>query len=150
LEKAFVTERTAHEPEPPVPQKWSHSACFEYFGTKPKNPRWSWSGRSDDGAVVSVTLWQDGFSDQGRVYRVAEGAFGTEFRSNPGYSELIDNLEHAKTQLEGIVRVVIAVAEDPSDYPRKIGRCYPQEKLKMRVVELNTILGTFVLERANA
>ena len=50
-------------------RKLTHKECFDFFGTVPKNPRWSWSGRSPDGKVVAVTFWQDQFEEGGRIYR---------------------------------------------------------------------------------
>ncbi len=41
-----------------MPKVWTHKECFEVYGTIPKNPRWSWSGRSAAGKVVSATFWQ--------------------------------------------------------------------------------------------
>jgi hypothetical protein len=131
-------------------KRWTHAACFAHYGTKPKNTRWSWSGRSDDGQTVSVTLWQDRFTDQGRTYRVAAGDFGDVTKSKHGYAEFLENLQHAKTHLDGLVRVVVARAEDTTAIPRKIASCHPQDKLIMRVVQLDTEVGSFVLERIEA
>lgn len=50
-------------------KKYTHAECFAYFGTVPKNPRWSWSGKSNNKDIVSATLWQDRFEDGGKIYR---------------------------------------------------------------------------------
>lgn len=130
-----------------MPKKYSHSDCFAHFGVVPRNPRWSWSGRSEDGKNVAVTLWQDQFEDGGRIYRSFSHHRSGEWKSRPGYVELIGNLAHARDHTDGLVHIILAQPKDPHAVPRAIARCFPQEKLKMRVVELDEKAGTFLLER---
>jgi hypothetical protein len=132
-----------------VPKKYNHSQCFEYFGVKPKNIFWSWSGRSDDGRDVAVTLWQDRFEDRGRIYRSWNTDRPGEWKSRPGFVELIENLVLARANAEGRVHVIIAKAKDEDAQPRSIERCFPQPNLKMRVIELDESQGTFVLQRVD-
>jgi hypothetical protein len=122
--------------------KNTHSKCFEFFGVVPKNTRWSWSGRSPDGKDVAVTLWQDRFS--WKTDRPGE------WKSRAGFVELIENLTHARDNLNGKVHVILAIAKDKTASPRSIDRSFPQPKLKMRVIELDENEGTFVLERIGA
>ena len=132
-----------------MPKSYNHDQCFAFYGTVPRNLRWSWSGRSLDGRHVAVTLWQDRFEDAGRVYRSWQSDRPGEWRSRPGFVELIENLAHARDVLDGFVHVILAQARDTQASPRSTARCFPQEKLKMRVVELDEREGTFVLERAD-
>ncbi|HEY0312999.1 MAG TPA: hypothetical protein VGC56_10950 [Allosphingosinicella sp.] len=132
-----------------MPKKYNHSQCFEYFGVKPKNIFWSWSGRSDDGRDVAVTLWQDRFEDRGRIYRSWNTDRPGEWKSRPGFVELIENLVLARANAEGRVHVIIAKAKDEDAQPRSIERCFPQPNLKMRVIELDESQGTFVLQRVD-
>ena len=127
--------------------KNTHSECFEFFGVVPKNTRWSWSGRSPDGRDVVVTLWQDRFEEKGRIYRSWRTDQPGEWRSRPGFVELIENLVHARDNLDGRVHVILAIAKDKAASPRSIERSFPQPNLKMRVIELDESEGTFVLER---
>ena len=131
-------------------RKYSHTECFEYFGTSPRNTRWSWSGRSEDGKAVAVTLWQDRFEEQGRVYRSWQTDRPGAWHSRPGFVELIENLAHARDHTEGLVHVILAKPKDPAASPRSIDRCFPQPRLKMRVVDVNEHEGTFVLHRVDA
>ena len=131
-------------------REWTHSAAFASFGTKPGNPRWSWSGRSDDGSQVAVTLWQDRFTNGGRVYQSWHSDMPGQWRSRPGFTELINNLEHARNNTNGLVHIIIASAKDPNATPRSIARCFPQPNLKMKVTALDTNVGTFTLERVEA
>lgn len=130
-----------------MPRSFSHTDCFAYFRTVPRNPRWSWSGRSADGSTVAITLWQDRFEEQGRIYRSWQTDRPGEWRSRPGFVELIDNLAHAREHLAGHVRVILAVAKDKDASPRSILRCFPHPDLLMHVAELDVEEGTFVLAR---
>lgn len=127
--------------------KNTNSECFEFFGVVPKNTRWSWSGRSADGRDVAVTLWQDRFEEKGRIYLSWRTDQPGEWRSRPGFVELIENLVHARDNLDGRVHVILAIAKDKAASPRSIERSFPQPNLKMRVIELDESEGTFVLER---
>lgn len=130
-----------------MPKHYSHSDCFAHYGVVPRNARWSWSGRSLDGSSVAVTLWQDQFEDRGRTYRNSSHDRPGQWKSRPGFVELIENLRHARDHLGGLVHVILAQPKDPHARPRSIARCFPQEGLKMRVVDLNEAEGSFVLER---
>lgn len=127
--------------------KTYHSDCFAFFNVVPKNTRWSWSGRSADGQDVAVTLWQDRFEEKGRIYRSWKTDRPGEWKSRPGFVELIENLAHARNNLDGKVHVILATAKDKEAVPRSIERSFPQPNLKMRVTELDESEGTFVLER---
>jgi hypothetical protein len=130
-----------------MPKHYSHSDCFAHYGVVPRNPRWSWSGRSADGRAVAVTLWQDGFEDRGRLYCNSSHDRPDEWKSRPGLVELIENLAHARAHLDGLVHVILAQPKDPNANPRSISRCFPQDKLKMKVTELDESAGSFKLER---
>ena len=130
-----------------MPKHYSHSDCFAFFGTIPRNPRWSWSGRSSDGGDVAVTLWQDRFEQGGRIYKSWQDDLPGEWRSRPGFVELIENLAHARDHTSGVVHVILAKAKDVAARPRSIERCFPQPALKMKVVALDEDAGTFTLER---
>ena len=130
-------------------REWTHTEAFAFFGTVLKNTRWSWSGRSPDGQSVAVTLWQDRFEDRGRIYRSWKTDRPGEWRSRLGFAELIENLAHAKNNLGGLVHVVLARAKDSIASPRAIAKCFPHEKLVMRVSLLDEEEGTFVLEIAD-
>ncbi|KAA9019618.1 hypothetical protein [Sphingobium limneticum] len=124
-----------------------HSKAFEYFGVVPKNIRWSWSGRSPDGSSVAVRLWQDKFEEKGRIYRSWSDDEPGAWKSRPGFTELIENLVHARENLDGIVSVILLIAKDKDVSPRSIERSSPAPNLKMRVVELDEDAGTYLLER---
>lgn len=130
-----------------MPKKFTHTDCFNFFGVAPKNIFWSWSGRSVDGKDVAVTLWQDRFEDKGRLYPSWKTDTPGEWRSRPGFVELIENLATARDHANGIVHVIIAKAKDPHAIPRSISHCFPHPTLKMRIVELDTGEGTYLLER---
>ena len=119
------------------------SAAYKHFGVKPKNIQWSWSGRSDE--KVAVTLWKDRFLDAGTAYESWQDDVPGEWRSRPGFVELVENLAFAEDRLDGVVHVIVAVAEDENARPRTIKRSYPTQ-MRMKVVRLDRNEGTFRLE----
>jgi hypothetical protein len=94
-----------------------------------------------------VRLWQDRFENGTKIYRSWSSDKPGEWKSRPGFVELIENLVHARDYLNGTVSVIILVAKDKKATPRSIGRSFPHPDLKMRVVELDENEGTFVLVR---
>lgn len=51
--------------------------------------------------------------------------------------ERIENLKWARDHCERLFRVVVTVAEDEAASPRKIRDAYPQERMIMKLVQLN-------------
>ena len=127
--------------------KMSHAACFAEYGTVPRNPRWSWSGRSPDGKTVSVTFWQDRFERGGTLYRSEAHASDTKWFGSPGHKELLDNLEHALAHCGGQLRIIIAMAKDVKAEPRSIAECFPARGLHMRLIHFDRVTGDFAAER---
>jgi hypothetical protein len=125
----------------------SHSECFAAYGTVPGNIRWSWSGRSADGKTVSVTFWQDKFESGGLVYRSSAHMPDDKWFGSPGHKELIENLQHAHDHCDGELRVIVAIAKDPTVSPRSIAECFPAKKLRMRLTHLDVATGDFLAER---
>jgi hypothetical protein len=131
-----------------MPQKrYNHTQCFEHYGVKPRNVMWSWSGRSEDGGTVAVTLWQDLFEEQGRVYRIRNIDPAYDYQRQPGLAELKDNLAHALAHNDGLVRVIVAIAKDVKASPRSIKECFPADRIVMRVTDFDSEQGTATLVR---
>ena len=128
-------------------KKWSHKACFDHYGVKPGNPRWSWSGKSGDGKTVAVTCWQDRFENGIDLYRSHTHLGEAGWQSRPGHNELIRNLAWARDNCGGEVRIIVAIPEDPKASPRSIRECFPRADIRMRVVDLDEASGDFSLER---
>ena len=121
------------------------AAAFAHYGVKPKNPRWSWSARSEDGKIVVMTLWKDHFNF--KTSPISYDDFGDEhlqkWVKRPGNIERIENLKWARDNCGGVFRVVVAVAKDVNADPRAIAESYPQDRLSMRLTELNEETGEF-------
>ena len=129
---------------------------FSHFGTVPKSPRWSWSARSSDGKTVAIVLWKDGIDYRNRpaVYSDFEDEGPPAWAARPGNRDRLDwmdrpgnrerlaNMIWARDRLDGVLRVVIAVAHDVSVEPRTIADCYPV-KWTMRLVDLDEATGRF-------
>lgn len=128
-------------------KKMSHTACFQAYGTVPGNVRWSWSARSPDGKVVSVTLWKDRFEDGTKIYRSQTHLSDPKWLASPGHAEMLRNLAWARDNCDGEVRVIVALPVDPDASPRSIRECYPAPNLRMRVTDFNEGTGEFVLRR---
>jgi len=124
--------------------KWTHTAAFEHFRTKPRNVYWSWSARSEDGKTVVVTLWQDEIkrSEKGLVYSRQKGQVSD---TRPGMRELMENLAWARDNCEGKVSVIIAIAKNINANERSIAECFPS-KMTMQLEELNISDQTFTLK----
>lgn len=132
-----------------MPKTWTLSAAFAHFGAKGRNPRWSWSARSEDGRTVVMTFWKDEFDYSTKP--ISYSSFGPNtavWTNRPGNKERVENLIWARDHCDGLLRVVITVAEDVKANPRRIASCTPQDKLIMRLVELNEETGEFRAELA--
>jgi hypothetical protein len=71
-------------------KKWTHTACFQSFGTEPKNVQYSWSARSADGKTVVVTLWQDLFARKdGHLTYSRPETDRKDLGARPGFGELV-------------------------------------------------------------
>jgi hypothetical protein len=130
-------------------KKWTHAACFAFFGTTPANPRWSWSARNSDTKTVVLTLWQDEFEGVGKgqmVYQPRPRIPEKDWAKRPGNRERLENLKWARENCEGLFRVIIAKAKDVNGNPREIEECFPQEKLLMRITRLDEESGEFRAE----
>ncbi len=121
------------------------AACFKRYGAQGRNPRWSWSARSEDGKTVVLTLWKDGISVSNGV--PSYDSFAPEGRAawidTPGNRERLENLKWARDNCGGLFRVVITIAKDVHAEPRSISECYPQPNLVMRITAMNEETGEF-------
>ena len=129
-----------------MPRSYTHTQCFEHFGTKPKNVNWSWSARNEDTKTVVVTLWQDEFTktdDGRRIYE--RGPIPSEVRPRHGHNELMKNLRWSLDHCDGWVKVIIAIAKDKQAKPRSIKECAPT-KMQVRVIHLDEASGAFAFE----
>jgi hypothetical protein len=121
-------------------KKWTLAAAFGYFGAVPKNPRWSWSGRSSDGKVVVLTMWEDQIGDD---HGLKTYQSGPRKRRHPGAAERLENLIWARDRCERIFRVVRLRAKDAAAKRRSIAECFPDDSLIMRVDYLDDKTGEF-------
>jgi len=72
-------------------------AAYARFGAVLRNPQWSWSARTANGAVV-LTLWRDEFNYQTRPasYDLRGHPRLPEWSNRPGNRERIENLKWAR------------------------------------------------------
>jgi hypothetical protein len=125
----------------------SKTKAFAYFKAKPKNPQWSWSAISDTGEVV-ITLWRDEINYKTKP--VSCDFFGhpklADWIDRQGNRERIENLKYARDHRDGLFRVVIMAAIDPTAEIRQIKETFPQRKMVWRLVALDEETGEFRAE----
>jgi hypothetical protein len=127
-------------------KKWTHTACFQSFGTEPKNVQWSWSARSPDGKTVVVTLWQDLFvRKDGHLTYSRPETDRKDLGARPGFGELMENLVWAREKCNGRLHVIIAIARDRNADPRSIAECFPSPMV-MKLTHLDVGTGAYVAE----
>jgi hypothetical protein len=129
-------------------KKWTHSSAFKFFGVKPKNSRWSWSGRNEETHTVVHTLWQDGFRREGNtmISERTHGVVNSDDVRKPAYKEFVENMEYAQQHCNGEFRVIVAKAEDTTANPRKIKECWPKPELRMKIRSFDASTGRLVAE----
>jgi hypothetical protein len=92
-----------------------------------------------------MTMWQDEITRRnGRI--VYESRPRPQEKKRPGATERLANLIWARDHCEGLVRVVIAVAEDVKADPRSALRWFPQDRLVMKITDLDEETGAFRAE----
>jgi hypothetical protein len=128
--------------------RWTRSECFEYFDVTPRNPRWSWSARSADGSTVALVFWEDELREENGkyTYELPVGRTSEQWMRRAGSRERLENLKWAQDYCGGLVRVVMATAEDPTADPRKIAHCSPEPSLVMQITYLDVGSGAFRVE----
>ena len=121
---------------------YTRRSAFSFFGTKPRNIQWSWSARNETTKTVVVTLWKDLLKkeESGFCYRNPKPP--AEVARRLGHGELIENLIWARENCEGRFNVIVAVARDPSEDPRKVAECYPI-KTVMQLADFDPVSGSF-------
>src|SRR5258706_8749204 len=104
---------------------WTRAGAFAQVGVRLRNNQWSWSGRSEDGQTVAITVWTDKVKreDDSFVYR--QIAYTEAERGRPGFRELIENLRWARDHCGGLVKIVMTTAEDEKGKTPRGERCYP-------------------------
>jgi hypothetical protein len=134
-----------------MPKAWGLAESLAHFGAAGKNPRWSWSGRSLDGETVVINLWRDRVQRENGLMVYDEFARPDlqdpehlpAWMARPGNRERVENLTWARDHCDGYFRVIIIVAKDTNADPREIAECYPQQKLRMRITDLDEQTGRF-------
>jgi hypothetical protein len=126
--------------------EWTRTAAFRFYDTEPRNPNWSWSARSADGATVAITLWKDEFIGSAGKMTYAKSELGDWFEG-PGSRFFFEDLAWAKNNCDGIVRVIVAVRDEQDKTKVSMAECYPQKNLVMRITHLDAEAGAFGLSQ---
>src|SRR5260370_29362114 len=120
---------------------WTRAGGLAQVGVRLRNNQWSWSGRSEDGQTVAITVWTDKVKreDDSFVYR--QIAYTEAERGRPGFRELIENLRWARDHCGGFGKIVMTRGKDEKSNPPEGGRCYPvpdQRRLQFVVLDVWT------------
>ncbi|KRF21000.1 hypothetical protein ASG90_00865 [Nocardioides sp. Soil797] len=116
--------------------------AFEFFGTFPDNPRWSWSAVSPDSKTVAVTVWENEVGVDGAVDFFGHAGLA-DWVSKPGNRERIRNLKVARDHCGGLFHVIWVTARDLNERPWTIAGRYPEERFMMKLIDLNETTGEF-------
>jgi hypothetical protein len=120
--------------------------AFSAFGTKPRR-RHSWSARSIDGRIVTVTLWRHELLGRAGGIVCCRHAWG-DWHRGASSREFFDDLKWAVENGDGLVRVVVVVKDRQALRPRTL-ECYAARNLVMRVTHVDVEAGAFKLEQVN-
>ncbi len=123
--------------------------AYAALGAVLKNERWAWSGRSEDGRTVVVTLWADKLREVpgGSRYDLFEAPDLEAWRTKRGNRERIRDLVHARDACEGLFKVVIGRENQAGDAMLE-GSVYEVSDLTMRLIDLDETTGEFSAETA--
>jgi hypothetical protein len=121
-------------------------AAYAYFGATLANPFWSWSARSADESTVVLTWWRDEVDRKGNVlvYDMRNHPRLAEWQDRLGNRERVRNLIWARDHCGGLFRVVWGEADKAR--VRKGKNYWPDNNLRMRLIELNEQTGEFLAE----
>lgn len=124
---------------------WTLTTCFEHFGAARSRRHFGGSAISDDGVTVVVAMWDDEIVrlNDGRI--TYQSRFGPALRGKSRRINLqwISHLKWAVAHCDGLIRVVVLTAQDPQADPRVLKSCYPDDRLIMQVIRLDTKTGFF-------
>src|SRR5699024_248790 len=110
--------------------------AFAFFGTRPANPRWSWSAVSPDSKTVVVTIWEHEVSADGSIDCFDDPNLAT-WTSKPGNKERIRNLQIARVNCDALFHVIWVRARDPDEEPLTIAGRYPEQHIMMKLIKLD-------------
>ena len=128
----------------------SLASSFAKFRVNLKNPRQSWSARSEDGTTVVITLWRPGL--KGKPFRyVSYSGMDSEitWTDTFGNRERLENLIWAEERCDGCFRAVVIVPKDETATKWEISESWPIEPM-MRITSLNRKNGEFIAELAES
>jgi len=124
------------------------NAAFGFFTTRLRNARGGdLSARNEGDKTVVLALWRDRLDYSRRPsvsYRLQRtGGEVSDWLDMPGNRARLADLKWAREHCEGCFRVVIIEATDPAAEPREIAVATPQQRMVMKLTELDEETGEF-------
>ena len=121
---------------------------FAYFGIKQTNERWSWSGVSEDGKTVALTIWTDqkSYNKDNKSYTTSTfNCNNALWKDDQGNKGRIDHIKHCKAELNGKFRAIFVTPKDPGviDVKREIVGIKPMGNIWFQITEFDEETGEF-------
>ena len=123
--------------------------AFKYFGIIQNNERWSWSGISEDGKTVALTIWTDQSKYQNGKWHYSNFNKNNEIWINsPGNKDRIKHIEYCIKNLDSKFRVIWVHPKKKGvfDETRDIKQINPLEKGFFKITRFDEITGEFEAE----
>ena len=121
--------------------------AYAALGAVLKNGNWAWSGHSEDGSIVVLTLWHDKLREVpgGVRYDIFDDPELDAWRGKRGNRERIRDLRLARDRCDGQFRVVVG-RENPGGDAMLEGSLYEPSPVIMRLIDLDEATGEFSAE----
>ena len=122
--------------------------AYASLGAELKNERWAWSGHSEDGTTVVVTLWDDKIRpvEGGIRYDIFDDPDLESWRTKRGNRERIRDLVLARDKCDGLFRVVVGRANETGNAMLEGSLYEARPDLTMRLIDLDEKTGEFSAE----
>ena len=125
--------------------------AYAALGAALKNERWAWSGHSEDGTAVVLTLWADklrAVPGGGVRYDIFDAPDLDAWRTKRGNRERIRDLVLARERCDGLFRVVVGRVNEAGDAMLEGSVYEARPDLVMRLIDLDEATGEFSAESA--
>jgi hypothetical protein len=123
----------------------TRTAAFASYGIVLRNVAWSLSGRSEDGQIVAVSIWESDLSG-GIGKRVFDRPDWGDWYNGSGKKYLFEDLAWACDHRDGIVNIVLATHKEGNLDPVQASQSRADHNLIMRVTHTDPEIGAFRLE----
>jgi hypothetical protein len=126
------------------------TGAYAKAGYTVANPRNQWSAIKEDGSGVALTVWSDEIDESQEPWRMdlRNHKRIDVWRGKVGNKVRLRHLCHAMENLEGRVDLILCIARDVDENPRRVKSARPWYQRQGRLVAgtLNSLTGEFLIE----